>query len=291
MKKIPIYNYYRHKYGQELLVDVIDIDKMKPDIKNTPVYITTFYSIIMFTEGDEEIAVNERTVKAYPGVVVCSRPGEMWKWNPDTQLKGLHLLFEEEFLLSFFNDPLFLSKLPYLQPNRSSPFLLPSNALCKRIAQLYKNIHDEICNPTIKKDQHILRAMLYEVLMLFNRVPSLSPLSMPMDELPIIRYVTQFQQLVEHDFRIQHDVEYYADKLCITSNYLNKVVKQTLGMTTKQFILTRIMTEAKRMLDYTSLSVAEISQQLNFDASTYFVRLFHRVEGVTPSQYRDKNYF
>lgn len=290
MKKIPIYNYYRHKYGQELLVDVIDVDRMKPAIKKKPVYITTFYSIIIFTEGEEEIAVNEHAVKVRPGVVVCSRPGEIWKWNPDTQIKGLHLLFEEEFLLSFFSDPLFLSKLPYLQPNRPSPFLLPSNVLCKRITQLYKDIRDEICNPAIEKDQHMLRAMLYETLMLFNRVPLLSS-SKPMDELPMIRYVAQFQQLVEHDFRNQHDVEYYAGKLCITSNYLNKVVKQTLGMTTKQVILARIMTEAKRMLDYTSLSVAEISHQLNFDTSTYFVRLFHRVEGVTPSQYRDKNYF
>ena len=88
-----------------------------------------------------------------------------------------------------------------------------------------------------------------------------------------------------------HDVEYYADKLCITSNYLNKVVKQTLGMTTKQFILSRIMTEAKRMLSYTSLSVAEIAQHLHFELSTYFFRLFHRAEGVTPNQYRDNNIF
>ncbi|WP_158712684.1 hypothetical protein [Parabacteroides pacaensis] len=80
MKKIPIYNYYRHKYGQEVLVDVIDIDNMRSAIKKKPVYITTFYSIIIFTEGDEEIAVNEHAVKAYPGVVVCSRPGEMWNY-------------------------------------------------------------------------------------------------------------------------------------------------------------------------------------------------------------------
>lgn len=291
MKKIPIYNYYRHKYGQELLVDVIDVDKMKPEIRKTPVYITTFYSLIIFTEGDEEIAVNGHAVKAYPGVVVCSRPGEMWKWNPDTRLKGLHLLFEEEFLLSFFNDPLFLSKFSYLRPDRPSPFLLPSQALCQRITGLYKDIREEIGNPAVEKDQHILRAMLYETLMLLGRVPSLSSSSKPIDELPMIRYVAQFQQLVEYNFRDQHDVEFYAGKLCITSNYLNKVVKQTLGMTTKQFILSRIMIEARRMLDYTSLSVAEISGQLNFDTSSYFVRLFHRVEGVTPSQYRDKNDF
>ncbi len=77
MKVIPIYNFYKHKYGQELLVDVIDVDKMKADIKQTPVYITTFYSIILFTEGEEDIAINGNQVKVKPGVVVCSRPGEI----------------------------------------------------------------------------------------------------------------------------------------------------------------------------------------------------------------------
>ena len=106
----------------------------------------------------------------------------------------------------------------------------------------------------------MLRALLYETLMLFNRVPMMESLAASsIDEMFMIRYIAQFQQLVERDFMEHHDVEYYADKLCITSNYLNKVVKQTLGMTTKQFILSRIMTEAKRMLSYTSLSVAEDS--------------------------------
>ena len=86
MKVIPIYNFYKHKYGQKLLIDVIDIDKMKADIKKTPMYITTFYSIIIFTEGEECIEINERQVKVKPNVVVCSRPGEMWKWNPETKL-------------------------------------------------------------------------------------------------------------------------------------------------------------------------------------------------------------
>ena len=172
----------------------------------------------------------------------------------------MHLLFEEEFLLSFFNDPLFLNKFPYLQADRKSTFLLPSPDLINKLKQLYEDMRREINAPADKKDQHMLRALLYETLMLFNRVPMMESLAASsIDEMFMIRYIAQFQQLVERDFMEHHDVEYYADKLCITSNYLNKVVKQTLGMTTKQFILSRIMTEAKRMLSYTSLSVAEDS--------------------------------
>ena len=34
MKKIPVYKFYKHKYGDELLVDVISYEKMMPDIQH-----------------------------------------------------------------------------------------------------------------------------------------------------------------------------------------------------------------------------------------------------------------
>jgi AraC family transcriptional activator of pobA len=288
MKEIPFYKYFKHKYGQELLVDVIHTDDMLNNIRRTPVYITNFYSIILFTSGDEELTVNEHTMKVHKGVAVCSRPGEVWKWNQHTQLQGLHLLFEEEFLFSFFNDPLFLNKFPYLQADRSSSFLQPDEELFNRILHLYKEMQAEIKKPGRVKDQHILRAMLYETLMLYNRAPQVVSEDSSKHELAMLRYIKQFQQLVETHYITQHDVDYYAEYLCITPNYLNKIVKHTLGNSTKQYILSRIMTEAKRWLSYTSLSVAEIAEKLNFDTSSYFVRLFRRLEGVTPNQYRNK---
>lgn len=61
MKRIPTYKFYKHKYGDELLVDVINFDRMLPDIKRTPVFSETFYSIMLVLEGNEEIAVNGRS--------------------------------------------------------------------------------------------------------------------------------------------------------------------------------------------------------------------------------------
>lgn len=45
MKRIPIYKFYKHKYGDELLVDVISYEKMMPDIRRTLVFSETFYSV------------------------------------------------------------------------------------------------------------------------------------------------------------------------------------------------------------------------------------------------------
>ena len=55
MKKIPVYKFYKHKYGDELLVDVISYEKMMPDIRRTLVFSETFYSITLVLEADATV--------------------------------------------------------------------------------------------------------------------------------------------------------------------------------------------------------------------------------------------
>lgn len=81
----------------------------------------------------------------------------------------------------------------------------------------------------------------------------------------------------------------YANLLCITPNYLNKIITRHLGISSKQYILNRAINEAKRLLVYTSLSITEISERLHFNTTSYFVRLFRKNAGCTPSQFREHN--
>ena len=70
-------------------------------------------------------------------------------------------------------------------------------------------------------------------------------------------------------------------------NYLNKIVKQVLGTSTKAYILQRRMQEACRQLQYTTLSVEGIAEELAYKSATYFVRAFGKAMGTTPLAYRD----
>ena len=84
----------------------------------------------------------------------------------------------------------------------------------------------------------------------------------------------------------QHSVQYYADKLCITPNYLNEIVNSAMGMSAKQYIQNKVMEEAKRLLAYTDFSVSEIAFELHFSTVSYFVRCFRQCTGETPLVYR-----
>lgn len=285
MKKIKLYKFHKRKYGTELLIDVLDLDYIKTGIRRNPVHRETFYCIILITDGREEVTVNEHTRLVQAKDVICSRPGEIWHWQPDPKLKGLVLIFEEPFLLSFFNDPHFLERFGYLQSNRTSPFLSLDEQLNERFYRLLEQMKSEI-NDTRNKDQHILRAMLYEALVLLNRADKMEDSGQPMNDISTSRYINGFIHAVEAEYMLRHEVEYYADKLCITPNYLNKIVRQSLGTTAKAYIHQKLFVEAKRLLSYTILSVTEIAEWLHFDSASHFVRFFRKHADMTPLQYR-----
>lgn len=233
---------------------------------------------------------------AEKGTLVAGIPGDVWCWNADTRLQGYVLVFEEEFLLSFFNDRLFLQKFPYFQPDRPSPFYRMEDGLFNRICQVNKQIKLEIhgYETNLRKtslpkiDQHILRAMLYEILTLFKRAESLAVSTGNTYDLGQKHYLGPFIRLVEKHFIKNRSTRFYADRLCITSNYLNKIVKQELGTTAKGYLNNKTVQEIKNLLDYTSLSVAEIADSLHFLSASYLVRYFKAQTGSTPAQYRNR---
>ena len=288
MKRILLYKFFKHKYGQELLVDVVNLDKMKPDIHRTPVYRETFYSLLLITSGSEAVTINGHAATVSRGHVLTSIPGEIWAMCADSKLEALNLIFEEEFLLDFFSDTHFLDHFRYLQADRSSPFLILDDKLNERLLQLYLDMQREIHRP--EQDQHILRAMLYEALMLLNRTRFMEDSKKETDSNEAVnanRYIDGFRSLVEEHYKEEHGVVFYADRLFITTNYLNKLVRSSLGVSTKQYILSRIMQEACNLLRYTSLSVQDIAAQLHFETATYFTRVFYNYKKQTPLNYRN----
>mgnify|MGYP005934679787 FL=1 len=92
--------------------------------------------------------------------------------------------------------------------------------------------------------------------------------------------------LVEHCYS-QHDVKFYADKLCITPYYLSKITFKTLGISPKELIDRQIVMEMKRLLVSTDLSAKEIVDRFHFDSTSYMGRYFRRHTGMTPTEFRE----
>lgn len=96
----------------------------------------------------------------------------------------------------------------------------------------------------------------------------------------------KFVGLLEKNYTRQHDVQFYADSLCISAKYLTRISKSTVGRTPKQVIDSRILYEAIRLLERDEASIQDISVRLGFPDQSYFGRFFKRLKQVSPQQYR-----
>ena len=96
----------------------------------------------------------------------------------------------------------------------------------------------------------------------------------------------RFMVLVAENFKTQRDIGFYADKLCVTSKYLSTMLKQETGMTALDWIEKHVVLYAKSCLSSTSMTIQEISDELDFPSQSVFGKYFKRVEGMSPKAYR-----
>ena len=287
MQLIPQFAFYKTKYGDELLIDVVSLPYVKKFLTKHPVHKLTYYDITLITRGAGFFRIDTREYDVGEGDVIFSRPGEIRHWDQDNIADGFALIFEEEFLLSFFNDPDFLRHLAYFQPGSMSKISLECT-MYERILKLLEDIKHEIDECQVK-DEHILRALLYETLMWLHRTYT-AVYNLSCENRKILNpFIDKFAGLVNTGFKHYHSTRYYADKLCITPNYLNEIIKSTTGVSAKQYIQNRMALEAKKMLIYTDLQVSEIANDLGFDDLSYFIRFFRGQTGFTPLEYKKTN--
>ena len=268
---IPRYNFYKTKYGSELLIDVVDLQYTRKFLTQGKVHILTYYDITFITEGEGEFTIGNRTHLAAPGDVFFSKPGEVRSWDTDRIGNGHALIFEDTFLTSFFKDPLFVQHLPFFRMGKMVDKLQLPNGLYARILQLLHDIKVEI-DSFHPHDTGILRALLYEVLMLLNRAyrTSIPPETGKEPHKDISSFhLSRFFELVGEHFREQHSVQFYADKLCITPNYLNEILSSAINI--KAMLQTRKREGLKHIYLSTNTSSMRVSQFLKNNRACLYV--------------------
>lgn len=95
-----------------------------------------------------------------------------------------------------------------------------------------------------------------------------------------------FMMLMERDYKLSRDVNYYASLMNITSKYLTNIVRQVTGHTPKVIIDQYVILQAKMQLKRTSQSIKEIAWEYHFADVSFFCRYFKKHTGLTPQEIR-----
>ncbi len=283
---------YNEMLGVETLhplVSVIDLSKAKP-MKHMR-HTFSFYTVYLKDEKNCELIYGRQRYDYRKGSVVCLAPGQVIGIE-DTgevfQPQGWALCFDPELIYgtslgrsikdySYFsyevNEALHLSE---------RERILFIDCL-EKIQQELEHSIDRISKRLIATN---IQLLLDYCLRFYER--------QFITREPINRdLLTRFESLLNSYFssgKAKHEglptVKYCANELCLSPGYFGDLIRKETGKSAQTYIQLKVMDVAKEHLFDTKKSISQVSYELGFQYPQHFTRLFKKVVGKTPNEYR-----
>lgn len=240
-----------------------------------------YSSLFLLEEGSMTMLVDNQYVTVTGSSVLLIAKGQVHQPVDSSDIKGWVMVFDEKIL-----DPEILIS---LECSTDEICFFPVN---DEEMTFLNNFLDSIYSSTDKKsDGPFGRKMLYGMVnIVYYKLAAIfwsvrTDIQDRYTSRPV--QITQdFKRLVRKHFRELKKPASYAEKLNISVTYLNDTVKKTTGFPSTDFIQQEIIAEAQRQLLYTTGSVKEIAYSLGFADWKYFIRLFSKVAGKSPTVFR-----
>lgn len=273
------------------LVSVIDLSEAKPmrHLRHT----FSFYTVYLKDEKNCDLIYGRRHYDYQKGSVVCLAPGQVigTKDTGETfQPKGWALCFDPELIrgtslgrnikdYSFFsydvNEALHLSE----QERRIfiDCLMLIRQELHHSIDRMSKRL---IANNIELLLNYCLR--FYERQFITRENVNRDILSR-LDSL-LDRYFSGETAAVRGFPTVKH----CAEQLCLSSNYFGDLVKKETGRSAQEYIQNKAVEVAKERVLAPGKTISQVAYELGFQYPAHFTRLFKRVTGLTPNEYRSQ---
>ena len=247
--------------------------------------VLTYGAILICRKGKARLQVNYKDWQLYDGAVITVFPNdvvelkvegdfevEILKYNPSL-LREASLQLEQTVYSSLREDrcrqdtPVVTNiingmfSLLKVYFDQSECTCISQLVLCQ-LKAFFIGFHEYLQrNPQYRPDE----VKSYRVRELFNR----------------------FMMLLEKDYKISRDVNYYAEQMNISSKYLTNIVNQVTGHTPKTIIDQYVILQLKMHLKRTTQSIKEMAWEFHFADVSFFCRYFKKHTGLTPQQIRE----
>ncbi|QNL51064.1 AraC family transcriptional regulator [Olivibacter sp. SDN3] len=265
-------DHLRYKHSPVKVFRLIDI---APYLKiPIPPILFGYNLLIHLTEGYFEHQVGPKVYVVNAPAVLMSTYGNISAIKSvDTSAKGHCVLINDSAMTSIFREQEILNIFTI------SPLLNLSKDVSDGINQLFRMLYEELhtSDPYKELTESLLKSLLLKIIKLSasNRVLSRT------QEIAML-----FKQLVHKHCRKQKHIGFYTDKLAVSANYLNRCVSTVYNKSSKQLILEVLVMHAQLMLFESSNSVSDICYELDFPDPSYFSRVFKKLVGMSPTDYR-----
>ena len=263
-------------------------EKVQPSDSATEQDVFIFKDVIfgVCLKGYGIIQINFKKYIIEPNTIFTVFPNQIVKWVERSE----DLLISTLFLSSDYITNISLPTIPELIFIMGKlPCLKVSEEQMKLILEYHASIVKQYNREHLYRHQ-LVKASLYilivEVNSIYNAHKLLhETLSPSWTEVICQRFISL---LMQH-YREERDTNYYADKLCLSVDYLSTTIKKVTGESVLFWIHKMVILEAKILLKTTDMNIVQISDSLNLPNSSFFEKLFKKHTGMSPLSYRKNN--
>ena len=228
------------------------------------------------TIGTLKVHIKDRTLMIVPAQTLSST-------TYTETVTGYHLSFNLNFFLQEYFPRYRLLQLNLFKQG-IIPFAYLNPHSGKQLSQIFEGIIEEKEHQRRNKQELIMLKILELVLMCDRQLKIDEEQDKDYSHPLMIQYI----ELIQQYYKTEHSTSYYAKMLHIHPNSLNAASKRYMGQSAKELIATKLFSEAKYLVQLTTLSVKEIAYELGFQSPSNFFRFFKRYSGYSPAAYRIK---
>lgn len=96
----------------------------------------------------------------------------------------------------------------------------------------------------------------------------------------------RFRELLVEHCRRHRDVGYYAQELCVSPDYLSRVIREHDDGSAMKWIANAVVTEAKYLMRQPGKTINEVALEMNFPDQSTFGKFFKKQMGMSPKEYK-----
>jgi AraC family transcriptional activator of pobA len=295
--RIKTISQYHHAMGlpkpEHPLISVINFDSIPQLPIGEPVsFIYDFYSIYLKRISNVKFKYGQQESDFDEGVLFFMAPNQVFSIEAEKRAEvnrsGWIILIHPDFL---WNTTLAktIKQYEYFGYSVNEALYLSAREE-KKIIGIIKNIQQEYDSNIDKFSQDIIISQL-EVL--FNYSDRFYHRQFITRKISNHKILAILEDMLTEYFNSDTlskkglpSVQYIAQALNMSPNYLGGLLKTLTGQNTQQHIHNKLIGKAKEKLSATNLSVSEIAYELGFEHLQSFSKLFKSKSGVSPMQFR-----
>ena len=157
--------------------------------------------------------------------------------------------------------------------------------------QCLERIKEEIAHPVDKHTAEIVSSQIQVLLDYVTRFYERQFITRRKVNSDILgRFESSLKQYLESDRTKEGlpTVNYFAEEAHLTAGYFGDMIKKETGVTAQEIISRHIVERAKRRLTESTDDVSIVAYELGFQHPQHFSRMFKRITGISPTQFREK---